>query len=868
MIVWNSNFFAYICDCITIVSFMKNTDNQTVKYLFSVIVITFFAFGVYAQRVNVDMLITYNGNPEPLCWGRIFCDNNDSSFFAEGDTTGHIKLSLPRGRCVFRMFTYKSIQLDLQSDTTLEIEVEHGYGGDMYVSRREKDSVLRAYEAKLMADRNGWDSTRWNRKYVSLANLCLEDLYYPLPRWRTFSLDEMLKHIKYCYFKDTRKYDYLYYAICQLEHRLGLRHDRRVREPRRYINPDGSFFCLMPEIKEGWIEDTNTCYSCIIRDARSHSDILRREFAPQGERSLVYPPSTKPAVRMLIYGGLGYPIAYRIEDGRFYYCYSAHPIGKNAYERWDAELTEDELETFARCMDTLRMAGNRRVLNVSYVIDARTIDFEYTDENGYHIHECDIPPNSPYTAPIYRFFDTLYERHICELSIPVYDAIDSTEVDDGRIIVTGHNYRRISGTPSYLESAKFYLTKGEYKVCVECPGYKSYEKKVNVTGNLALDTIWLQHERTTLRLKLYSDDCNPITGKVALYVDGVDTAILSEVNPRNSKVVYRNVPAASHFYLVALKKYPGGWYHSRIINPKHFEKDFIKMHLDYSRQPFRSRAEKDSVLRSNVISWKASAIWKGEHIAKLYYYDALLKSMPLWQTFPDADSLAYYDLIRAYSHDTLAAYLYYPVKHLAKWCWRRHLKNENAVKKPVMDSLLQVLMPDELREEYHLYYGAQDYLTPYSEVWEAYDRNRQIFVPMQEPALLDSNASRLTIKKPNSVEVFRIANDTLYIKSMNGSWKLPEFHWSVIFEPSPDSGVETQKIAITKADFDTILGMVKMIDTLTCRYKVKDAEDNTYFIEYNIEGRCHSSKKIFNLLGTDMKPVYNLVSFLEKKKRK
>lgn len=101
---------------------------------------------------------------------------------------------------------------------------------------------------------------------------------------------------------------------------------------------------------------------------------------------------------------------------------------------------------------------------------------------------------------------------------------------------------------------------------------------------------------------------------------------------------------------------------------------------------------------------------------------------------------------------------------------------------------------------------------------------------MQEPALLDSNAARLTIKKPNSVEVFRIANDTLYIKKMNGSWNLPEFHWSVIFEPSPDSGVETQKIAITKADFDTILGMVKVIDTLTCRYKVKDAEDNTYFM--------------------------------------
>ena len=134
--------------------------------------------------------------------------------------------------------------------------------------------------------------------------------------------------------------------------------------------------------------------------------------------------------------------------------------------------------------------------------------------------------------------------------------------------------------------------------------------------------------------------------------------------------------------------------------------------------------------------------------------------------------------------------------------------------------------------------------------------------------MLDGNAARLTIEKSNSVEVFRIANDTLYIKSMNGSWKLPEFHWSVIFEPSPDSGVETQKIAITKADFDTILGMVKMIDTLTCRYKVKEAEHITYFIEYNIEGRCHSSKKTFNILGTDMKTVYNLIRFLEKKKRR
>lgn len=102
---------------------------------------------------------------------------------------------------------------------------------------------------------------------------------------------------------------------------------------------------------------------------------------------------------------------------------------------------------------------------------------------------------------------------------------------------------------------------------------------------------------------------------------------------------------------------------------------------------------------------------------------------------------------------------------------------------------------------------------------------------------------------------------------MNGSWKLPEFHWSVIFEPSPDSVVETQKIAISAAESVTILEMMKAIDTLTCRYEVR-YDEPLYVIEYNCDGQCHSFKKTYKGSGIDMKPVDNLVRFLEKKKRR
>ena len=839
---------------------------------------TMLAVGARAQTVTADIRMTVDGFPPVFPVG-VVCDAADSMFFVQPDTMGHFRLEVQRGFCMLSYMNCDDIWLDLQSDTSLDIQMiftpwplSRGYH-----SRSEKDSALLARAAALRADLDGMDTNRWpyQPNYVTLAQEMEDDMFYVLPRWRTFSSDTVLFYLKYCYLKDRKTYDYLYYPICQLEHRLGLKHDRRVRKPK---GPDGRWYVPMPEVGEDWLTDTLTDYGGLFGQAKLRSDYFKMDFASQGEPSLVYPRRKKPAVRMLVSGGLSNSTALRVEDGRFYYCTSELPWKQDPdhRERWNVKLTRGELDTLMRCVDTLLMADDKKALDINYAIDAPNIEFEYSGPDGYRNYICSSPHKHPLTAPLAKYLDTLWRRNVCLVSMPIHDAANGSDISTASIAIDGRNYHHLGGS-GYFRGPKFYLPKGRYTLRIECRGYETYETELDVRGDMALDTIFLQHKRITLRARLHAD-WGFLHDRVALYVDGVDTAMLSPIDWMDQTVEYHNVPAASHCYFVGADERVGGWYHSSPL----FIGDsllvtfdslatgagetpalhgggkvpVVLMHLDHSRQPFHSKAEKDSTLKAEVqalsahstttppgrspspnlgeepdslvvpfnSSPKLGEVAAGtadggvcEKLGTLYYQDALLHYIPTWQTFPDAERLAYDALRHAYHHDTLQyGYLYYPITHLTTMGWG--LRQDTSIHKPTLDSTCYVPMPEELLEKHR--YSRVDMLTPFREAKEENDRYRKILGYMQESSLLVPQRRGTVVRwhyishHGGSLYSTRIENDTIYDKEFFNTFDLTDpFDTTIDQNPEhyPDTLV-VHKWALTDADKDTLKALLQSID--------------------------------------------------------
>lgn len=806
----------------------------------------------------------------PIGMVEVTCDGLDSTFTVMSDTaTGQFRIVVPRGRCVLNSLYNEEIILDLQTDTVLELEATTQlfyYDNSHYFhSRQQKDSLFHAQEAALRADLDGMDTTYWPAcpKYVSLVVLYQRDLYYILPRWRTFSLDTILNHIKYCYFKDPEKYNYLYYDICQLERRMGLKHDPRVREPK---GPDGSWYVPMPEMPKNWIDDTLTCYSGRFESVRRNSDYLKMDFASQGEKSLVYPRRKKPVVRMLVYGGLSDYTALRVEDGRFYYCTADSPweIDEARHrERWDVKLTRGELDSLARCLDTLLMAGDERVLDDGYAIDAPNIEFEYSDRDGYRNYVCANPEKHPLTAPLSKYLDTLWRRNVCCLSVPIHDAVGGEQISFANIALDGRNYHHLGGS-GYFRGPRFYVPKGKYTLRIECPGYESYERKLNIQGDLALDTIRLEHKRISFRTRLCADNGIHLTDTVALYVDGVDTAMLAPIDWLDQTVEYHNVPAASRCYFVETNERVGGWYHSQVCNIRDsMDYDSIPMHLDRSRQPFRSRAEKDSTLKADVFHWEIGGLYPFAELGSLYYYDALLKYMPTWRTFLDADSLAYEALCTAYHHDPQEyGYLYYPITHLADRSW--HLKKDNSIQKPTLDSNCYVPIPEELWEENH--YGCVDLLTPFLEAKQENDRFRRLLGSLKESSLLVSHPQGPVLRwhcvshHGGTLYCQRIQDDTLYDKEFFNTFGLTD-PFDTTIDQDPDHYPDTlivRKHPLTAAEKETLTALLRAIHnenhhgTVGQRLGISPI---LYHFEYILDGHYHHFSAIHNFDDSTDQPT-------------
>lgn len=846
------------------------------KTFFIVSVLLLLTVGAKAQPVTADIKITEEGFP--IIFGvAVTCDGLDSVFSVEPDSTGHFRMVVPRGRCVISALMLDDVCLDLQSDTSIALDLivtPWPMHRDGYRSRREKDSTLHAREAALKADLYGTDTNRWPYRpnYATLAQMMEDDLFYRLPRWRTYSMDTVLYYLKFCYFCDRNEYDYLYYTIRQMERKMGLEPDLRVKPPRK---PDGRWYCPMPEVPENWMDDTATDYGDLIARAREWSKGRALSLEPMGEKSLVYPKRKGLAFRMVMDGGLSTPTSVRVEEGRFYYrcreyTWDGEPP-KSVDEALDFALTKAELDTMARCIAALDTLTTNLVGDWPG-IDGPTFEFEWVKDGNYRSVICYHPGKEEPIKTLYDYLIRLRMRHLCKVSFYLEDEFP------GHRYFSAESYTRGRRWLSFREAHRWkgeptthYVPKGKYTLSVEKPGYETIERPLDVKGDVMLDTLRMRHKRITLRLQLQTESGWPLTGPIGMYVDGVDSVIVGDFDPIGQTVVFHDVPAACDYYLVEHVGRSGGWYHSQVDFIRDWKTtDTLMMRLDRSREYFSSRSRKDIHLNGIVRNRRLSGGNHDLELGELYYYDALLEDIPTWQTFPKADSLAYDCLRRVYHSDPQQyGYLYYPIQHLVWKNW--DLKNDSTIHKPVVDSTCYMPLPEELWEKKH--YDDYDLLSPFREAQEESDSYRRHLATMQEPSLVFPQRMRPSFRwigfspVSGSTEIVRIDGDTLYVKEMFNTRDL--YDSADISQEWPDT-VVVRKQALSAADQDVLRRRLEVLAAEDYKGRVGPGpmpgctDRGTAVFEYVLEGRYHRFEALY---PDKMAAVKALMDWIEELKK-
>ena len=791
----------------------------------------------------------------------LICDALDSALTVELDTSGHFVATLPTGRCMLCVPYFPSVLLDIVADTVIDpIELEYAYyyyDTDRWESRHRKDSVLRAHEAMLKADLHYYDTTwpEWVEReynYHRLAYLYDHDMHYPLPQWRTFSRDTALHYLRYCHRQNPERYDYLYYPIRQLEHLLGLPADPAIRPPKA---PDERIFVPMPGPTADWLTDTITSYMSLFESARYRSEIYRSDFAPLGEKSLVYPRRKKTAVRMLVYGGMGNTTAMRIEDGRFHYVTCDRPwamdtASPSEFIRWSVKLTRAERDTLARCLDTLRKGGDQYNLDNSMAIDAPNIEIELADPDGYRCYLCNNPDKHPLTIPFDRFLDSLWMRYTRPLSIAaIVDATTHEILHFTTVIVTGKDIR--TEWRHYSGRDRFRLPEGKYTVRIEHEGFVPQEYTVRLRDSLRLDTVRLEHRSIDLHVDIEQPGGGMIEGPLLLYVNGVDTAICEkEPAPRISPDVYhatfRRVPAGNWCFLVEDRSRVGGHYHSNLlrIGDSLDHPDEITMTLDHSRRPFRSKHEKDSALRTEVQFMKYSEGYTDYDVGREYYYDHLLRVIPSWYTFDSACTEARRYLTRAYRSRPDLHYLYYPIRQMEFLDDSHDRPYDTTIQPPLPDSNAYIPLP--IHE--HMHYSFDDILTRLEETDHLSGRYADFLKPMDEPTLLTPRRQGPVLRVLSFDSHFteqyslRIENDTLYDKKLYNLGDLQDPFDTTLRDSTFADTLVVRQRPLTDIEKDSLRLLLRALDeehyTGTVGYPIT-FHSIFYRIEYILDGNFH-----------------------------
>ena len=350
--------------------------------------------------------------------------------------------------------------------------------------------------------------------------------------------------------------------------------------------------------------------------------------------------------------------------------------------------------------------------------------------------------------------------------------------------------------------------------------------------------------------------------------------MIAPIDWLDQTVEFHDVPAASHAYFVENGERVGGWYHSNVFYVSDVIHTFdtmdtpvgkvpvVKMYLDRSCPPFRSRTEKDSTLQSQVFGWEIGALYPFAELGALYYHDALLKYMPTWQTFQDADSLAYDAMCTAYHHDPQEfGYLYYPITHLTTLNWR--LKKDTSILKPFLDSTFYIPMPEELLEEHR--YDRVDLLTPFFEAKQENDYHRNVLSSMQEPSLLVSRRQGPVVRwhcvshHGGTLYSTRIEDDTIYDKELFNTFDFTD-PFDTTIDQDPEHYADTlivRKRPLTTAARDTLISLLKAIDhedyngMLGQRLGISPT---LYHFEYILNGRYHHFSAIHNFDDSPSEP--------------
>lgn len=791
----------------------------------------------------------------------IICDALDSALTVDLDTSGHFVANLPTGRCMLCVPYFSSVLLDIVADTIIDpIELEYAYyyyDTDRWESRHRKDSVLRAHEAELKADLHYYDTTwpEWVEReynYHRLAYLYDHDMHYPLPQWRTFSRDTALHYLRYCHRQNPERYDYLYYPIRQLEHCLGLPADPAVRPPKA---PDERFFVPMPEPTADWLTDTTTSYMSLFESARNRSEIYRSDFAPLGEKSLVYPRRKKTAVRVLVYGGMNNTTAMRIEDGRFHYVTCDRPwamdtASPSEFIRWSVKLTRAERVTLARCLDTLRQGGDQYNLDNSMMIDAPNIEIELADPDGYRCYLCNNPDKHPLTVPLDRFLDSLWRRNTRPLSIAaIVDDSNNKALPFATVTVTGKDIR--TDRRHYSGRDRFRLPEGKYTVRIEHEGFEPQEYTVRLRDSLRLDTVRLEHRSIDIHVDIEQPGGGMIEGPLLLYVNGVDTAIREEepaprISPDGYRATFRHVPAGNWCFLVEDHARVGGHYHSNLlrIGDTLDHPDEITMTLDHSRRPFRTKREKDSVLRAEVQFMKHSPDYGDYSVGKEYYYDHLLRVIPSWCTFDSACFEARRYLTRAYHSEPDLHYLYYPIRQMEFLDDSHERPYDTTIQPPLPDSNAYI----PLRVHEYIHHSFDDILTRLEESDQLSGRYANFLKPMDERTLLTPRRRGPVLRVVSSDShhserySLRIENDTLYDKKLyNLLQDQDPFDASLRDSVFADTLVVRQR-PLTAAERDSLRVLLRAVDEQNYSGTVGYPESFhsiPYLFEYVLDGQFH-----------------------------
>ena len=467
---------------------------------------------VYGQKAMVEVRIVYDYGELTMpikSSVSVICDGLDSVLWVEPDSTGRISMEVPVGVCWLYGFRgiddpwalgeHGGYRIDVAGDTTMELTIREGADSrfryfERYNSRREKDSVLYAEEAKLKSSLNSFDTDYYEkrRNYEVLSDLYAKDLYYPLPQWRTFSNDTILKYLKYSYRKEKRRCGGYYYAIRQLERKLRLEHDRRVKEPQA----DESWYVPMPELKEEWLTDTVERYDGYYGSAHLNSWWMSEFLKPMGEKSLAYPVPKERVVRLWVAGGLSIPVSYRVERGQVYYAESEHWCGKSS-KRFSAALTDAELSTLNRMVDILDTVTDEFRDNL--VIDAPTITIEWSGPEMYHNVEVNNTKVFPCLESIIEYLKRIEKRYMKKVSFMVVDDSTGEMLSERKLMIDGHKWHEESYSLSKYsgqDSTYRYMPKGRYRLRIGSGmGYEGFEVRFRVKDDMSLGTIRLKRKK-------------------------------------------------------------------------------------------------------------------------------------------------------------------------------------------------------------------------------------------------------------------------------------------------------------------------------------------------------------------------------------